>query len=147
MMNTTSASIIPRRRAAADIRLLRLELFPKGFSPVDDIGIDWSPVQPAESQSPQLAAKQLGVETWAPTSVVKARYRTLQLRYPADQFPEKHMLWRPAFELLSNAKKRLNWYWQSGLDCDFESNTPSRQDTMWDCTSVESAPTAFSVFK
>lgn len=144
-MSTPIVSVIPRRRAAADIRLLRLELFPKGFSPVDDIGIDWSPVQPAESLSPKLAASQLGVETWAPTAVVKARYRTLQLRYPADQFSEKHMLWRPAFELLSNAKKRLNWYWQSGLDCDFDSSLPAKDDAIWDSSSVESAPTAQSV--
>lgn len=136
---------IARRKAAADIRLLRLELLPKGFSAIDDIGQDWSPVQPAESLSPALAARQLGVETWAPTSVVKARYRTLQLRYPADQFPEKHLLWRPAFELLSNARRRLNWYWQSGLICDFQSQLTRSADTLWDSASVELAPTPRSV--
>lgn len=107
--------IEPRRRAAVDIKLLRLELIPRGRTPCERISHEWSPAQPTENLTPDAAAAELKVEVWAPQSMVKERYRKLQLRYPPEQFPAKHTSLRPAFELLSDPVVRLNWFWQSGL--------------------------------
>ncbi len=105
----------PRRRASGEIKLLRLELVVRGQTPCDGIGVEWSLAQPTENLSPESAAAALGVEIWCTQSGVKNRYRTLQLRYPPEQFSERHLEWRPAAELLSSPRARLNWYWQSGL--------------------------------
>ena len=109
------ANLEPRRKAAVDIKLLRLELFPRGRTPCEEISHEWSPAQPTENLSPEAAAALLRIEIWAPQSVVRERYRKLQMRYPPEQFPERHTQLRPAFELLSEPVVRLNWYWQSGL--------------------------------
>lgn len=98
-----------------DIKLLRLPLQPSSDSPFEDIDWQWSPAQPTQILSPQKAAEDLGLNEWDKTTLVKKRYRTLQLRYPPEQFPQKHAKYRPAFELLSNATTHLNWYWQSAL--------------------------------
>jgi hypothetical protein len=132
----------PRRRASSDIKLLRLELLPKGETPSEYIGVDWSPAQPTENLSPDKAALALGVEVWAPQSVVKKRYRMLQLRYPPEQFSQRHLDWRPASELLSSPRARLNWYWQSGLIPNPWSATPHAAELLWDGESAEPPITA-----
>ncbi|MES2615247.1 MAG: hypothetical protein V4591_07525 [Bdellovibrionota bacterium] len=106
---------IPRRCAASEIKLLRLDLFANSKSACEDIGCEWNHAQPAETLSPARAAALLEVEIWARQSVVKKRYKTLQLRYPPEQFSHKHTDLRPAYELLSNPRRRLNWFWQSGF--------------------------------
>lgn len=103
-----------KRRVSTEIKLLRLELVPAQNSPCEDIGFEWIPAQPAENLSPQKAAESLGVEEWAFPSDIRTRYKKLLLRYPPEQFMQKHLDWRPAFELLSNPSAHLNWYWQSG---------------------------------
>ena len=108
-------SLEPRRRASVDIKLLRLELVPRGKTPCETISHEWSPAQPTENLSPELAASTLKVDVWSTQSIVRGRYRKLQLRYPHEQFTEMHLHLRPAFELLSEPVARLNWYWQSGL--------------------------------
>lgn len=108
-------SLEPRRRASVDIKLLRLELVPRGKTPCETISHEWSPAQPTENLSPELAASTLKVDVWSTQSIVRGRYRKLQLRYPPEQFTEMHLHLRPAFELLSEPVARLNWYWQSGL--------------------------------
>jgi hypothetical protein len=128
---------LPRRRASSDIKLLRLELYPKGVSPSDGIGVEWSPAQPTESLSPSAAARALGIEEWAPVSVVKARFRTLQLRYPPEQYSSKHLEWRPSSELLSNSRARLNWYWQSGLIPQFFTNETPERSPLWNTSTIE----------
>lgn len=105
----------PRRRASVDIKLLRLELVPRGKTPCETISHEWSPAQPTENLSPQLAAASLKVDIWSAQSTVRERYRKLQLRYPPEQFTEMHLHLRPSFELLSEPVARLNWFWQSGL--------------------------------
>jgi hypothetical protein len=105
----------PRRRASVDIKLLRLELLPRGKTPCETISHEWSPAQPTENLSPELAAASLKIDVWSAQSTVRERYRKLQLRYPPEQFTEMHLLLRPSFELLSDPVARLNWYWQSGL--------------------------------
>lgn len=105
----------PRRRASVDIKLLRLELIPRGKTPCETISHEWSSAQPTENLSPEMAAASLKVDVWAAQSVVRDRYRKLQKRYPPEQFSDKHLHLRPAFELLSEPVVRLNWYWQSGL--------------------------------
>lgn len=106
---------VPRRSATSDIKLLRLSLIPKVNSICEEISHEWTHAQPAETLSPAKAAVALGVEVWASQSVVKKRYKTLQLRYPPDQFVDQHIEWRPSAELLGTPKVRLNWYWQSGF--------------------------------
>lgn len=108
-------SMEPRRRAAVEIKLLRLELLPRGRTPCETISHEWSPAQPTDNLSPDDAAEALKIDVWAPRSLVKERYLKLQMRYPPEQFPEKHTMLRPAAELLSNPVLRLNWFWQSGL--------------------------------
>ena len=128
---------IPRRCAASEIKLLRLDLFSHSKSISEDIGCEWTHAQPAETLSPAKASAFLGVEVWAPQSVVKKRYRTLQLRYPPEQFMQKHIDWRPSFELLSNPRSRLNWFWQSGFVPLPESILPSSESVIWDKESME----------
>jgi hypothetical protein len=134
---TSLHALQPRHRASSEIKLLRLELIPKGQSPAEDIGVDWSPAQPTENLSPDKAAQSLGIEVWAPQSVVKKRYRTLQLRYPPEQFSQRHLDWRPAAELLSSPRARLNWYWQSGLIPNPWSAVAFSEDQLWDSESAE----------
>ncbi|WP_338637102.1 hypothetical protein [Spirobacillus cienkowskii] len=129
--------IVPRRRAASEIKLLRLELIPKGKTPCEEIGSEWSSAQPAENLSPSKAALCLGIEVWAPQSVVKKRYKTLQLRYPPDQFVEKHIEWRPSAELLGNPRSRLNWFWQSGFVPLPESKLEFKEGSLWDKNNAE----------
>lgn len=129
----------PRRRVSVDIKLLRLELVVKGASPFDGIGYEWSHAQPTESLSPQSAAQSLNVEEWAPSSVVKSRYKKLQLRYPPEQFTQKHLELRPSAELLGDSANRLNWYWQSGLIPEFYSELVAQENSLWDRESVEPA--------
>ncbi|WP_186645829.1 hypothetical protein [Fluviispira vulneris] len=129
--------IVPRRRAASEIKLLRLELIPKGKSPCEEIGSEWSSAQPAENLSPSKAAASLGVEIWAPSSVVKKRYKTLQLRYPPDQFVDKHIDWRPSADLLGNPRNRLNWFWQSGFIPLPESSLSYKENSLWDKENAE----------
>jgi hypothetical protein len=107
--------IEPRRRASVDIKLLRLELIPRGKTPCETISHEWSSAQPTENLSPEMAASSLKVDIWAAQSVVRERYRKLQKRYPPEQFSDMHLHLRPAFELLSEPVLRLNWYWQSGI--------------------------------
>lgn len=128
---------LPRRRASADIKLLRFELQAQGHTPSEGIGVEWCVAQPTENLSPQSAAAALGVEVWAPQSVVMQRYRTLQLRYPPEQFSERHLEWRPAANLLSSPRKRLNWYWQSGLIPNPSSKIPATPNVIWDAQSAE----------
>ncbi|WGL59167.1 hypothetical protein QEJ31_11605 [Pigmentibacter sp. JX0631] len=128
---------VPRRRAASEIKLLRLELIPKGKTPCEEIGSEWSSAQPAENLSPSKAAACLGVEIWAPQSIVKKRYKTLQLRYPPDQFVEKHSDWRPSAELLGNPRSRLNWFWQSGFVPLPESMNEFKSGSIWDKENAE----------
>lgn len=132
----------PRRRAASDIKLLRLELLPRGVSPCEIIGSEWSAAQPTESLSPASAATSLGIDQWSLPSQVKKRYRTLQLRYPPEQFMERHVEWRPSAELLSSSRARLNWYWQSGLIPEFHATLSSEQSPLWNVDSVEPPLTA-----
>lgn len=139
---STLHALEPRNRASSDIKLLRLELIPKGKSPAECIGVDWSPAQPTENLSPDKAAAALGVEVWAPQSAVKKRYRMLQLRYPPEQFAQRHLDWRPASELLSSPRARLNWYWQSALIPNPWSAAPSTKESLWDEKSVEPAISA-----
>lgn len=127
----------PRRRATSDIKLLRLELLPRGVSPCEVIGIEWSAAQPTESLSPAKAAASLGIDEWALPSQVKKRYRTLQLRYPPEQFMERHVEWRPSAELLSNPRARLNWYWQSGLIPEFHAVHTAEASPLWNVDSLE----------
>ncbi len=129
--------IVPRRRAASEIKLLRLELIPKGKTPCEEIGSEWSSAQPAENLSPSKAALSLGIEIWAPQSVVKKRYKILQLRYPPDQFVEKHIEWRPSAELLGNPRGRLNWFWQSGFVPLAESALKYKEGSIWDKDNAE----------
>lgn len=105
----------PRNKASTEIKLLRLELLPSGRSPCEEIGSDWSPAQPSENLSPEKASELLGCSIWSLKSEVKKRYKTLQMRFPPDQFIDRHSDWRPAAELLGTPRKRLNWFWQSGL--------------------------------
>lgn len=128
---------IPRRRAASEIKLLRLELIPKGKSPCEEIGNEWSSAQPAENLSPSKAALSLGIEIWAAPSTVKKRYKTLQLRYPPDQFVDKHIEWRPSADLLGNPRSRLNWFWQSGFVPLPESTKNYAEGSMWDKENAE----------
>jgi len=131
------ASIEPRRRAAVDIKLLRLELLPRGKTPCETISHEWSPAQPTENLSPDAAANALKVEVWAPQSVVRERYRKLQMRYPPEQFPEKHTTLRPAAELLSDPVLRLNWYWQSGLIPVMWSERSVGDSPLWNASSCK----------
>lgn len=128
---------VPRRRAASEIKLLRLELIPKGKTPCEEIGSEWSSAQPAENLSPSKAATSLGLEIWSPQSVVKKRYKTLQLRYPPDQFGEKHIEWRPSAELIGNPRSRLNWFWQSGFVPLPESTNEFKEGSIWDKNNAE----------
>lgn len=104
-----------RRFALVDIKLLRLSLVQKEESPCLGLSIEWIPAQPSENLSPFVAARHLGVHPWALASEVRRRYRQLQLRYPPEQFSDRHTDWRPSAELLADPVARLNWYWQSGL--------------------------------
>lgn len=104
-----------RRFALVDIKLLRLSLVQKEESHCLGLSIEWTPAQPSENLSPFVAARHLGVHPWALASEVRRRYRKLQLRYPPEQFSDRHIDWRPSAELLSDPVSRLNWYWQSGL--------------------------------
>lgn len=139
--------IIPRRCAASEIKLLRLDLFSHSKSLCEDIGNEWTHAQPAENLSPAKAASCLGVEIWAPQAVVKKRYKTLQLRYPPEQFMEKHIEWRPSFELLSHPRKRLNWFWQSGFVPVPESQIERTENSIWDKESAEPPKTAREVLR
>lgn len=128
----------PRRCATSDIKLLRLDLFPRGDSVCDDIGCEWSPAQPTENLSPARAAEVLKLEEWALPSQVRKRFRLLQLRYPPEQFPLQHVEWHPSAELLGNPRARLNWYWQSGLIPVVWSEAPVTSGSLWDAEAVES---------
>jgi len=121
----------PRRSFAVDIKLLRLELVPRGRTPCEQISHEWSPAQPTENLSPDAAAALLRVDIWAPQSVVRERYKKLQLRYPPEQFPERHVQLRPAFELLSEPVVRLNWFWQSGLIPNMTSTLQPTDSPLW----------------
>ncbi|MCA2960794.1 MAG: hypothetical protein IOD12_11110 [Silvanigrellales bacterium] len=137
----------PRRRAASEIKLLRLELLPRGVSPCEMIGMEWSAAQPTESLSPAKAAASLGVHEWALPSQVKKRYRTLQLRYPPEQFLERHVEWRPSAELLSSPRARLNWYWQSGLIPEFQADLAQSQSPLWNVDSIEPPLTSLEALR
>ncbi|MEY4065380.1 MAG: hypothetical protein RIR26_1588 [Pseudomonadota bacterium] len=137
----TQEGIEPRRRAAVDIKLLRLELVPRGRTPCESISHFWSPAQPTENLTPDAAAQALKVEVWAPQSVVKERYKKLQMRYPPEQFPEKHTILRPAAELLSDPVLRLNWYWQSALIPVMWSEKPATESPLWNHESFGSPVT------
>ncbi len=139
MSETTPLHLPPRRRASSEIKLLRLELVSHGHSPCEGIGVEWNAAQPTENLSPESAAAALGVEIWAPQSVVKQRYRTLQFRYPPEQFSERHLEWRPAADLLGSPRARLNWYWQSGLIPNPVSAAKPSESTIWDEESAEPA--------
>ncbi len=104
-----------RRFAMADIKLLRLALIAKETGPCQGLSVEWIPAQPSENLSPFAAAGHLNIAAWSLRSEVKRRYRKLQLRYPPEQFSEKHLDWRPSADLLASPVARLNWYWQSGL--------------------------------
>ena len=140
MMNE-NAITVPRRCAASEIKLLRLDLVAHSKSTSEDIGRDWNHAQPAENLSPIVAAQHLGVETWAPQSIVKKRYKTLQLRYPPEQFDFKHLDWRPSFELLNRSRNRLNWFWKSGLIPLAQSLQEKTECSLWDTESAEPATT------
>lgn len=111
---------IPRRYALVDIKLLRLGLIGEDFRMILGLSVNWEPAQPSENLSPMLAAEHLKSRSWERASVVRARYRKLQLRFPPEQFPDRHVHWRPAAELLGSPLRRLAWYWQSGLIPDQE---------------------------
>lgn len=138
-------SIEPRRRAAVDIKLLRLELLPRGRTPCETISHEWSPAQPTENLSPDAAAEALKVDVWATQSVARERYRKLQMRYPPEQFSEKHTVLRPDAELLSEPVVRLNWYWQSGLIPVMWSESSEQDSPLWNkavCSGPTTAKTA-----
>ena len=137
MMDINKNPLAPRRRASSEIKLLRLDLYAESFSPCEGIGIEWNPEQPAENLSPQKAAEHLGIEEWTPASLVQKRFRVLQLRYPPEQFQEKHLDWLPSAELLGNPVMHLNWYWKSGLIPNFHSEKPSSSDSLWDSSSID----------
>lgn len=128
---------IPRRCAASEIKLLRLDLFSHSKSVSEDIGCQWNHAQPAENLSPAKAAVFLNVEVWTQRSLIEKRYKSLQLRYPPEQFRDKHLDWRPSFELLSSPRLRLNWFWQSGFVPHAETNQTSEQNPLWNRDSVE----------
>ena len=130
-------AIEPRRRANSEIKLLRLELIPRGKSPCEEIGFEWSPAQPTENLSPEKAAGALQVEVWASQSQVRQRYKKLQMRYPPEQFPDRHVEWRPSAELLGSPVARLNWFWQSGLIPLFSTSAAPEQNSLWNIESVE----------
>ena len=140
-------NIIPRRFAASEIKLLRLDLFSHSKSICEDIGQDWTHAQPAENLSPAKAASFLEVEIWAPQSLVKKRYKTLQLRYPPEQFIDKHIDWRPSFELLNISRKRLNWFWQSGFVPLPSSQQNYVEGSIWDKENAEPPLTAKEVLR
>jgi hypothetical protein len=142
MSVSASTHLSPRRRASSEIKLLRLELLSHGHSPCEGIGVEWNAAQPTENLSPESAAATLGVEIWAPQSVVKQRYRTLQFRYPPEQFSERHLEWRPAADLLGSPRARLNWYWQSGLIPNPVSAAKASEHAIWDEESAEIAISA-----
>lgn len=147
MLNLENQTTVPRRCAASEIKLLRLDLFSHSKSMCEDIGCEWNHAQPAENLSPNKAAQLLGVEIWAPQSIVKKRYKTLQLRYPPEQFQEKHIDWRPSCELLSHPRKRLNWFWQSGFVLLAESHFDYMEGSLWDKENAEPALTAKEVLR
>lgn len=119
--------IAPRRRYLnSEVRLLRQSLRPSPASPCEDIDHQWSPAQPEDTLSPESAAACLGVDLWAPASVVAEHYRELQKQYPPEQFIEEHTHWRPAYELLGNPTDRLNWFWRSGMIPQDHLFTPAR---------------------
>ncbi len=136
---------VPRRCAASEIKLLRLALLPHLKSLCEDIGNEWNHAQPAQTLSPAKAAASLGVEIWASASVVKKRYKTLQSRYPPEQFMDKHIEWRPSFELLSNPRRRLNWFWQSGFVPVPQTESLSQAHSLWDRDSAEGILTSKEV--
>lgn len=144
---THATDVEPRRRAASEIKLLRLELLPRGKTPCDGIGFEWSAAQPTENLSPAKAGASLNVEIWALSSDIRKRYRTLQQRYPPEQFMERHVDWRPSAELLGNPTARLNWYWQSGLIPTFESQLAPERAPLWNRTSVEPALDALTILE
>jgi hypothetical protein len=111
------------------------------------IGMEWSAAQPTESLSPAKAAASLGVHEWALPSQVKKRYRTLQLRYPPEQFLERHVEWRPSAELLSSPRARLNWYWQSGLIPEFQADLAQSQSPLWNVDSIEPPLTSLEALR
>ena len=135
-----------RRRPDSEIKLLRVELQPKGISPIEGLGFEWSPAQPTDTLSPKKAAEVLGVEEWACSSIVKKRFRALQLRYPPEQFSENHLQWRPAAELLSTPLNRLNWYWQSGCIPWPTTHKTALENSLWNVESVFEPPTPASYF-
>jgi hypothetical protein len=114
------SGIAKLRFAIADIKLLRVSLVAEGVSVTDGLGAEWIGAQPNQNLSPANAARALIVASWSLPSRVKERYRKLLLRFPPEQFPQKHMDWRPAEELLGTPIHRLNWYWQSGHVPGFE---------------------------
>ncbi len=79
--------------------------------------------------------------------MVKKRYRTLQLRYPPEQFIDKHIEWRPSFELLSIPRKRLNWFWQSGFVPLASSEQKYVEGSIWDKENAEPAITSREVLR
>lgn len=144
----TAAPIsLERRRVSAEIKLLRLSLVPGPKSFCEEIGDDWIHAQPEENLSPAKAAAYLGIEEWAPSSAVAKKYETLQRRYPPEQFPNRHVDWRPAADLLSNPKLRLNWFWQSGLIPNPNSKEPHSALKIWDENSVEKPLTPIEILK
>ena len=147
MTNLEDNITVPRRCAASEIKLLRLDLFSHSKSTCEDIGREWTHAQPAENLSPARAASFLGVDIWAPQSVVKKRYKTLQLRYPPEQFIDKHIDWRPSFELLSIPRKRLNWFWQSGFVPLADSQQNYVEGSIWDKENVEPVMTSREVLR
>jgi hypothetical protein len=106
---------LPRDKPASEIKLLRVELMPKGISPVEEVCSDWSPAQPTESLDPTTASLKLKLTPQAMASEVELRYRKIQERFPPQVHSEMHFELRPCYELLSNPTARLNWYWSSGL--------------------------------
>lgn len=136
-----------KRKKSPPIQLLRLELRAPPDSLCEWIGFVWSPAQPTESLSPRRAAEILGVEEWAQSSEVKKRYRKLQLRFPPDQFPEKHMQLRPAYELLADPTARLDWYWKSGSTPEYSASSEAREDLLWDADSVKERPTVSKILQ
>ena len=139
-LEETAAALRPC--AASEIKLLRLDLFSHSKSTSEDIGQDWNHAQPAENLSPEKAALFLDVEMWAPKSLVEKRYKTLQRRYPPEQFDSKHLDWRPSFELLSIPRRRLNWFWQSGFIPMPFSEKKQEEGSLWDRENAEPMMTA-----
>ncbi len=147
MKNLEDNITVQRRCAASEIKLLRLDIFSHSKSTCEDIGCEWNHAQPAETLSPARAAEFLGIEIWSPQSVVKKRYKILQLRYPPEQFGDKHLDWRPSFELLSNSRRRLNWFWQSGFVPLAESHLNASENSIWDKENAEPAMTVKEVLR